>query len=216
MADEARVKKAEDDVRIPDSEETEALSLASDQFDALEQSPESAAAPVPHSRGLIVLASLLGTVALALGVLSVYLWNTTDKWTAQVEAVVEDNYELGEQLAVERAQVEAQTEQIQLLTDQLATSNDQVLRLADEKASFDDDQALSAQQIAELTTMVATGAQVSNALNRCVDGQQQLAGYLLNADAYEPGELADFQTSLNQLCAAAEDANATFQRSLTE
>ena len=75
-----------------------------------------------------------------------------------------------------------------------------------------------ARQIDELTTALSTAKGVSNALDRCIEGQTQFVGYLKDAASatptYDPVEIAAFETCLKIKCDNAVAANVELQRVL--
>ena len=64
--------------------------------------------------------------------------------------------------------------------------------------------------------MSAAAGTVASALDRCVQGQDQLIGYLKDASAYDPAQLESFGTQVSGLCQSATDANKALQDELAK
>ncbi len=90
----------------------------------------------------------------------------------------------------------------------MTTAQQKITDLADQTAKAGDDVAFAKQQIANLYELAALGGSVSVALNRCVNDQKTLIGYLQNSAKYNASEVAQFKSSVDALCAAAQSANA--------
>jgi hypothetical protein len=201
-----------------ESRDTEALDT--DAFDADEVDEhvvhvEDDSPARTRGRGWIVL-SLVLFLALATFVsTTAYLWDITRQWEARAGELTRINYELGEDLVNEQEVVLTHEEQIALLSDQLETLQQRVLDLATVVSQSDDNVATAEQQIAGLNDLLDKASAVSNAMNRCVDSQDELAEFLRAAEEYDEEELQAYEESVNDLCAAAESANAQFQRSIT-
>lgn len=165
--------------------------------------------------GWMVTSGLLLIVAGVFIGLTVHLTDVAEQWQVRADELLEVNYALGEDLGAEQETVLTQQEQIDLLNDQLSTLQQRVLDLADVVNQSDDNVATAQQQIDQLGELIETGAAVSNALNRCVDAQDQLAEYLREAEEYDEEELAAFEDSVDERCTAAVDANSEYQASLT-
>lgn len=172
-----------------------------------------------RSRGragwIVTTVLLLGLLGGAIA-LNWHQWETTEQWTARSDELTQINYDLGTQLAEEKATTAQLEGEIDLLSQQLATSNQRVIDLSAAKAGAEDASEFAQQQINQLTEDLTTAASVATALNRCVDGQQQLAEYLRTPDNYEPEELAEFESSVDELCATAEDASSRLREDLAE
>jgi len=194
------------------------INPANEQTTVLTPVPERTAAlnriPLNERRRWQVVAAGLALVALILGALTIYLWVASDRWSARADTLESQAYDLGERLATEQAYVVDQTEQIDILTQQLATAQQRITELADETAQAGDDVAFAQQEIAYLRELVSLGGSVSLALNRCVNEQKTLVGYLQNAEDYSPSDIAQFKSSVDALCAAAQNANSTLQKEL--
>lgn len=185
--------------------------------DDLDIQTDDAEPTAGHRRpvGWMVTSGLLLIVAGVFIALTIHLTDVASQWQVRADELVEVNYDLGEDLVAEQETVLTQQEQIDLLNDQLSTLQQRVLDLADVVNQSDDNVATAQQQIDQLRDIVETGALVSNALNRCVDAQDQLAEYLREAEEYDEEELADFEDSVDERCTAAVEANSEYQASLT-
>lgn len=155
---------------------------------------------------------LFGTAA----ALDYYLWNTTQDWEQRAGELTEINYDLGGRLSSEQQTTMQLNSEIDLLTQQLATSNQTVTALSAEKAGAVDESAIYLQEIEALEGNLNSAGSVANALRRCMDGQQELVGYLRDAENYEPEDLEDFSNSVAELCADARLANDRLQESLNQ
>ena len=194
----------------PANEQTTVLTPVSERTVALNR------IPLNERRRWQVLAAALGVVLLVLGGLTVYLWNTSDKWAARSATLEGQAYDLGERLSTEREYVIQQTEQIDILTQQLSTAQQRITELADQSAQAGDDVAFAMQEITYLKELVSLGGSVSLALNRCANDQKTLIGYLQNSANYSAAEIAQFKSSVDALCAAAQSANSQFQSELAK
>ncbi len=152
-----------------------------------------------------------------------HLWNVNLLWEERVDELTAISYELGEELVTEQETVITQEAQIELLTEQRTTLQQRLLDLSETANLSRDDVATAEQEIEALVELITQAAAVSNALNRCVDSQDQLADFLreiqgANPDedpVYDPDDLAAYEASVDQLCDAATAANAQLQRDLT-
>jgi len=172
--------------------------------------PPAAPVAAPRRRGRagwiaasIVLFLLLGAAV----ALDVHLWRTTDQWEARADDLTEINYALGEELSSEQSTTMQLESEIDLLSQQLATSNQKVVDLSAEKASANDASAFANQQIEELTGFLSQATAVASSMQRCIDGQEQLAEYLTEPDNYEPDQLAEYARGVSQLCDSARANN---------
>ena len=194
------------------------INPANEQTTVLTPVPERTGAlnriPLNERRRWQVVAAVLALVALVLGGFTIYLWVVSDRWAARADTLEDQSYDLGRRLATEQAYVVDQTEQIDILTQQLATAQQRITELADQSAQAGDDVAFAEQQIQYLGELVSLGGSVSLQLNRCVNEQKTLVGYLENSAAYTAADIAEFKASVVALCAAAQSANAEFQKEL--
>ena len=174
-------------------------------------------APAPRRGRAGWIAAVVVLVLLLAGAATLdwYLWRTSNEWEARSEALTAINYDLGGRLSAEQQTTMQLSNEIDLLTQQLATSNQKVTDLSAEKASAVDESAYYLQEIDALEQNVESAAGTASALQRCVDGQQELVTYLQDAELYDPEDLEAFRTSVDELCTQAEEANVRLQDSLT-
>ncbi len=196
------------------------INPANEQTTVLTPVPERTAAlnriPLSERRRWQVVAAALALLGLILGGFTIYLWVVSDRWAARADSLEGQAYDLGERLATEQAYVVDQTEQIDILTQQLSTAQQRITELADQSAQAGDDVAFAQQEIQYLSELVSLGGSVSLALNRCVNEQKTLVGYLQNADDYSAADIAQFKSSVDALCAAAQSANSELQKELAK
>src|SRR5664279_108862 len=172
--------------------------------------------PVKRQRLWIVVTSLLAVLLITAGIMIYRLVDVSNQWEAQVEDVKAQNYDLGERLAEEQAQVIELQGQVDLVTEQLRTAQQRVLALADDVAQRDDNAEFYARQITDLTDVLNTASSVANSLNKCVDYHQQLVEILKQPENYLPDEVATFETGVDKVCDAATSANVDLQTVLAQ
>ncbi|PKQ14848.1 MAG: hypothetical protein CVT68_09745 [Actinobacteria bacterium HGW-Actinobacteria-8] len=192
------------------NEETTVLTPVSDGTTALDRMP------VKRQRLWIIVTSLLGVLLITAGIIIYRLVDVSNQWEAQVEDVKAQNYDLGQRLADEQAQVIQLQAQVDLVTEQLRTAQQRVLELADDVAQRDDNAEFYARQITDLTDVLTTASAVANSLNKCVDYQQQLVGILKEPDNYLPDQVATFEAGVTKVCDAATAANVDLQTVLAQ
>lgn len=168
----------------------------------------------PRSAGLIVTVAIMTALLIAAAAFVAYLWRVSEAWELRVAELTQIGYDLGEQLAAERAALAEANQQIDLLDDQLTASKDTVLRLQAQNAQWGDDAAYAQEQILALEQLTVQASSVANSLSRCIEGHEQLVTYLQTPDDYEPEELESFRASVDELCSAATDAHLAFQQSV--
>ncbi|MBN9373921.1 MAG: hypothetical protein J0I40_00725, partial [Cellulomonas sp.] len=79
------------------------------------------------------------------------------------------------------------------------------------------DQTAAQQQLADYQARVSKAAgQVATALANCIDGQQQLIGYLADPSRYAPDQLTAYKQQVQDYCRQARDANTTLQSELAK
>lgn len=169
-----------------------------------------------HARVWMVVSAILGVLLIGAIVLSGYLWNVNGKWQKQVTDLTATGNDLGGKIADLQKQVDKVQESNTLLNDQLATAKETVLTLSNDKAQSTDEAAFAQQQVQLLTDRLNQSVAVSNQLNRCLEGEQQLITYIRAGTTYTPQEINDFETSVNALCAAAVKANKDLEQALTQ
>ena len=159
---------------------------------------------------VVVLVLALGLAAAA----AAHLYRTSEAWEARSEEYRAAAEELGGTLAGSQADLAGARAELDAVRSQLATQKERIDELANEKAQLGDDRAVQ-QQLIDYQERVSTAAgDVALALDQCVQGQNQLIGYMENADQYDPVELEQFGTDVQALCQAATEANIELQREL--
>lgn len=172
--------------------------------------------PVKRQRLWIAVTVLLVALLVAASVVIYRLVDVSNKWEAQVEDIKAQNYDLGQRLSEEQAQVIEIQGQLDTVSEQLRTAQQRVLELADDVAQRDDNAEFYARQISDLTDVLNTASAVANSLNKCVEYEQQLIGYLKEPDNYDPAEVATFEAGVNDVCDAATAANVDLQTALAQ
>ncbi len=196
--------------RVAANEETTVLTPISEGTTALDR------IPVRRQRLWIIATSVLGVLLITAGIIIYRLVDVSNQWETQVEDVKAQNFDLGQRLAEEQAQVVALQGQADLVTEQLRTAQQRVLELADNVAQRDDNAEFYARQITDLTDILATASAVSNSLNKCVDYKEQLIGYLKTPENYDPTEVTTFEAGVTKVCDAATSANVDLQTVLAQ
>ncbi len=192
------------------NEETTVLTPISEGTTALDR------IPVKRQRLWIIVTSLLAVLLITAGIIIYRLVDVSNQWDTQVEDVKAQNYDLGQRLANEQAQVIDLQDQVDLVTEQLRTAQQRVLELADDVAQRDDNAEFYARQITDLTDVLTTASAVANSLNRCVDYHEQLVDILKQPDNYLPEEVATFEAGVTTVCDAATAANVDLQTVLAQ
>lgn len=187
---------------------------------AATQPPESWSQILPppdvrtHRTAVVVLSVLLALVLAVSAGLTWYLLRVNAAWqehSQQWEALAEEH---GADLAQARSDLEATRTELQAVQDQLATAQTRITQLADEKAQLGDESAAQ-QQLADYQARVSKAAgQVATALATCIDGQEQLIGYIEDAAHYDQAQLAAYRQDVENYCGNARDANAALQAEL--
>ena len=172
--------------------------------------------PRARRTAVVVLSAVLGVVLLASGALTWYLLRVNAAWqehSQQWEALAEQH---GADLAQARLDLESTRTELASVQDQLTTAQARITQLADEKAQLGD-QSAAQQQLADYQARVSRAAgQVATALANCIDGQDQLIGYLGNPSLYAADQLAAYRQQVQDYCRQARDANTTLQSELTK
>jgi chromosome segregation ATPase len=171
--------------------------------------PAPAPAPGPR-RGSRWLAVLL-VVTIAVGA---YLWVTTVRWQSTSAEWEEKAHQYAEEVATLRMQLDGANTELQAARDQLSTATARITDLANEKAQLGDENVASQQYLDYQTQVSAAAATVASALGQCVSGQEQLVGYLKDANQYEASDLDRYERQVGALCEDAEQANQALQREL--
>lgn len=168
-------------------------------------------------------AAAAGVVALLVGhaALTAYLWVSAVEWRDQARGYLRTSEDLGKDLATTRNQLAGSQAELEAVRAQLATAHQRIVELADEKNQALDDWEIT-QQLVDYQQRVSKAAgDVALALDQCVQGQQELIGYLQqqaeageDAPPYDPEQLAQFETDVEALCQEASEANISLQREL--
>lgn len=194
--------------RVAANEETTILTPVTDGSGALDR------LPVSVRKRWIVVSAVLAGLLLASIAFTVYLWDVTSKWQAQVEDVKSQNFELGNELAAQQATSEDLQAQLDLVSGQLDSAQQRVLELADEAAQRGDSTEYYATALADLGDLLAASTAVSSTLVRCVEAQDDLVGYLKNSADYTPAQLTSFESQVNDVCDNAVAAQVELQELL--
>lgn len=197
-------------IRNPSNEETTVLTPVGTGTSPIDRIPLS------HRKRWIVVTTFLSMLLVAAIAFIVYLWDVSRAWEDQVAQLDATSHDLGERLAAEQSEVVRLQQQLDITTEQLATAQKRITELADLNARTGDDVQYYVQEINRQRELVTMGSTVAAALNRCVEGQQQLVVYIRNAANYDPAELAEYEATLKRLCDSAVAANVTFQQALTQ
>lgn len=159
---------------------------------------------------VVLLVLLLGGAGYA----GVYLYQTSQAWEERAEEYLRASQGLGAELATSETALAGARSELEAVRAQLATAQTRIVELADEKAQLGDDREVQRQLVDYQQRISEAAGQVALALDQCVQGQNQLIGYMENAAQYDPAELEQFGTDVQALCQAATDANAALQREL--
>lgn len=156
----------------------------------------------------LVLLTVLGLAA------STYLWRTSTAWQERSADYLAASQDLGSQVAATRGELADVQAELAAVRAQLGTAQARIVELADEKAQLGDDREVQ-RQLADYQERVTDAAgRVALALDQCVQGQNQLIGYMENAAQYDPVELDQYATSVQDLCQTATEANTALQGEL--
>lgn len=196
--------------RTSDNEETTVLTPVVDGQPAVDR------VPVKRQRAWMIVTFLLVALLIAAAIMIYRLVDVSNQWEAQVQDVKAQNFDLGQRVADEQTKVLELQAQIDLVTEQLSTAQQRVLQLADDVAQRDDNAQFYARQITDLTGVLSTASSVANSLNKCVDYEQQLIGYLKEPENYDPLEVATFEAGVKRVCDAATAANVELQTALAQ
>jgi hypothetical protein len=172
-------------------------------------------APRPRRRSRWPVVLLVLALLAALGAAG-YLYATTTAYADRVAWTEDQARRIGTELVTTRSELEGVRGELQGVRDQLATAQERITVLADEKAQIGDDREAQAQLLDYQARVSEAAGIVASALDRCVQGQDQLIEYLENADSYDPTELARFGDDVERLCASASEANLALQSELAD
>jgi len=147
------------------------------------------------------LSAVLALVAAALAASLVYTNNSAEAWQTQAQ-------QRAEALVARTAERDAKSAELKTVTTKLGTTTEKynqaaarIRALADEKAQVGDRAAV----LAEVTAQSKT---VTTELDACVEQLQQLQGYLINYDLYDPDAVVSVVQQVNDGCNSAQDDNA--------
>ena len=157
----------------------------------------------------------------ALACLAGYLWISATEWRDQAGGYQRAAGDLGDDLASARNQLAGSQAELEAVRAQLSNAHARIVELADEKNQALDDWEIT-QQLVDYQQRVSEAAGgVALALDRCVQGQQELIGYLEqqvqptpSPPPYDPELLAEFETQVEVLCQEASEANIGLQLEL--
>ncbi|WP_231384195.1 hypothetical protein [Cellulomonas sp. URHD0024] len=174
-------------------------------------------APTASRRPLVavlVLSAVLVLVLVVAGLLLARMVTTTQAWEDSSAGWERLANKAATDLATTQSDLAAAQASLDTTTSQLATAQARITELANEKAQLGDTSATQ-QQLADYQSRVSSAAgEVATALTACIDSQQQLIGYLKEADQYDAGQLTQFGQDVQTLCGQATDANTALQAEL--
>ena len=163
-------------------------------------------------RNLLIAGSAALVVVLAL---SVYLWSTARAYQDRAAWTERQARTIGAALTTTRSELEGATAELAAVRAQLSTAQTRITALADEKAQVGDDREAQRQLVDYQQRVSRAAGTVASALERCVQGQETLIGYLGNPTAYDPAQLAAYGEQVKGLCTSATDANDSLQVELS-
>lgn len=171
-------------------------------------------------RGLRVTAAVASIALVATGVLAAYLYQSARDWRDHAAGYLAQAQDLGEELAQSRSDLAGAQAELEAVRAQLTTAHQRITELADEKAQIGDEREVTQQLVAYQERISVAAGQVALKLDQCVQGQQELIGYLQRiADdpttALPPDQLAQFEGNVEAFCQAASEANIALQRELS-
>lgn len=153
-----------------------------------------------RSRGRRVVRAFGWTLAAsgiaALAGFSGYLWLTHEQWVDQNEQLRAEAGELGEELAVARADADAQTSALERTQSQLEEAKATISGFADEDANASDG--------FRFATDVIEG------LQNCADERAELIGYLKESSRYTTSSLRAAESDIDAFCADVEQSWADY------
>jgi hypothetical protein len=179
------------------------------------QEPPAATPVPPRRRGRWLVAVLAVLLAASLGV-GGYLYVTTEAYAERLGWTEQQARAIGADLTLTRSDLDGARAEIDALQAQLTTAQDRITALADEKAQIGDDREAQRQLLDYQARVSEAAGTVASALDRCVQGQDQLIVYLEDADSYDPAQLSQFGSDVEKLCQSASDANKALQSELAD
>lgn len=192
-----------------------------DAPDAADQDRPAVGPRVPTARkaGAAAAVVLVG----ALAALSGYLWISATEWRDQAGGYERTARSLGNDLATTRNQLAGSQAELEAVRAQLSTAHERIVELADEKNQALDDWEITQQLVDYQQRISEAAGTVALALDQCVQGQQELIGYLQqqvdpppgpSATPYDPAQVVEFETQVEALCQEASEANIALQLEL--
>lgn len=174
-------------------------------------------APTSRRIGAAAAVVLVG----ALASLSGYLWISATEWRDHAGLYQRTASDLGEELSGTRNDLAGSQAELEAVRAQLSTAHERIVELADEKNQALDDWELTQQLVDYQQRISVAAGTVALALDQCVQGQQELIGYLQEqvdpqstAPPYDPAVLVEFETQVEALCQEASEANIGLQLEL--
>ena len=164
----------------------------------------------PRRRALVIVAA----VAVLATALAGYLWTTTARYQERADWAVQQARAIGADLAAARTELDGTTAELEAVRTQLGTAQARITALADEKAQVGDDREAQRQLVDYQQRISAAAGTVASALERCVQGQGTLIGYLDRPASFDPAQLTKFGAEVDGLCKSATKANQTLQDEL--
>jgi hypothetical protein len=179
-----------------------------------------ASAPTPPRRSrrrwlLPATTILLALSTALLGGATAYLWHTSDAWEQRAADYESASKDLGAVLATTRADLKSRAADLVAVRAQLSTAQARIIELANEKAQIGDDREAQRLLVDYQQRVSKAAGTVAQALDQCVQGQNELIGDLQQAELFDPAYLATRDTQVQALCQAATDANIALQRELS-
>jgi chromosome segregation ATPase len=145
-----------------------------------------------------------------------YLYATTRAYSDRLAWTEDQARAIGADLTLTRSELAGARAELDALQAQLTTAQERITALADEKAQIGDDREAQRQLLDYQARVSQAAGTVASALDRCVQGQDQLITYLEDAESYDPAELSRFGTEVETLCQSASDANEALQSELVD
>lgn len=215
--------RAPGELRNPDDDARHQPSTTPVEADAADAPRESAPVrpqvPTVRKAGAAAAVVLVG----ALATLSGYLWISATEWRDQAGTYERTAHGLGEDLATTRNQLAGSQAELEAVRAQLSTAHERIVELADEKNQALDDWEITQQLVDYQQRISEAAGTVALALDQCVQGQQELIGYLQqqvdpppgpSATPYDPAQVVAFETQVEALCQEASEANIALQLEL--
>lgn len=144
-----------------------------------------------------------------------YLYRTSFAWQERAQEYEAASFGLGEQLAATSDELDGAQAELAAVREQLVTAQQRIVELADEKAQLGDETEVQRQLVDYQERVTEAAGRVALALDQCVRGQDQLIGYMENADLYDPVELDQYASAVQDLCQTATEANVELQTELS-